>query len=205
MANIIWEGNQDWGKEFPEGQGNVPADAKKLKRPDDILKASLPYGIVPMILCFACFWLKQSASDAFLFDLRFMPLGLLIGFLLIPVHEFLHAVCYPKQAKVYVGICLKKVAAYAVSFYPIRKSRYIVMSLSPMLLGILPLIVFCICPLQWKALLTICVAPAFMGMISPSPDYMDVIAIIRQVPNGAYIQASNEGLYWFRSPTESSR
>ena len=196
MAKIIWEGNQDWEKDFPDGQ--VPENAEKIKRPDNILKASLPYGIFPLILCFACVFAKKNASDEFIFDLRFMPLSFAIGFLLMPIHEFLHAICYPKNAKVYVGVCLKKVAAYAISFYPISKSRYIVMSLMPMLLGILPLIVFLACPLHWKALLTVCVVPAFMGMISPSPDYMDVISIIKQVPNGAKIQASNEGLYWLR-------
>ncbi|MBS6474851.1 MAG: DUF3267 domain-containing protein [Clostridiales bacterium] len=92
----------------------------------------------------------------------------------------------------------KKATAYAVSFCPIKKGRYIVMSLSPMLLGVIPLAVFLVCPLQWKALLTVCVVPAFMGMILPSPDYMDVVSIIRQVPNGAKIQASNEGLYWLK-------
>ncbi len=196
MAEIIWEGNQDWEKDFPDGK--APENAEKLMRPDDILKASLPYGILPMIVCFACVFYKKSLSDGFLFDLRFMPLGFVIGFLLIPIHEILHAVCYPSNAKVYIGVCLKKCAAYAISFYPISKSRYIVMSLAPMLLGVIPLIIFMICPLQWKALLTICVVPAFMGMISPSPDYMDVISVMKQVPNGAKIQASNEGLYWFK-------
>lgn len=196
MGKIIWEGNQDWEKEFPGGR--PPEHAVKLKRPDNLLKASIPYGIIPLIVCFACVFFKKNASDSFIFDLRFMPLGFVIGFLLIPVHEFLHALCYPKGAKVYVGICLKKAAAYAVSFYPIKKSRYIVMSLAPMLLGVIPLIIFIVCPLRWKALLTVCIVPAFMGMISPSPDYMDVISVIRQVPNGAKIQASNEGLYWFK-------
>ncbi len=196
MAKIIWEGNQPWDKEYPEGR--VPPKGTKLKRADDILKASLPYGILPMILCFACIFIKREASDGFLFDLRFIPVSFLLGFALIPVHELLHAVCYPKDATVYVGVCLKKVAAYAVSFYPISKGRYILMSLAPVLLGIVPLIAFLVCPIREKALLTLCIVPAFMGMISPSPDYMDVISIIGQVPNGALIQASNDGLYWIK-------
>lgn len=196
MAKIIWEGNQDWEKDFPDGK--VPENAVKLKRPNDILRASLPYGVIPLLICFACIFYKRNMSDEFIFDLRFMPLGFVIGFLLIPIHEFLHAVCYPKNAKVYIGVCIKKVAAYAISFYPISKSQFIAMSLAPMLLGIMPLIVFVVCPLRWKALLTICVVPAFMGMISPSPDYMDVVSVIKQVPKGAKIQASNEGLYWFK-------
>ncbi len=196
MAKIIWEGNQPWDKEYPEGR--VPPKGTKLKRADDILKASLPYGILPMILCFVCIFIKREASDGFLFDLRFIPVSFLLGFALIPVHELLHAVCYPKDATVYVGVCLKKVAAYAVSFYPISKGRYILMSLAPVLLGIVPLIAFLVCPIREKALLTLCIVPAFMGMISPAPDYMDVISIIRQVPNGALIQASNDGLYWIK-------
>lgn len=99
---------------------------------------------------------------------------------------------------IYIGVCLKKVAAYALSFHPLSKSRYLVRSLASVLLGAIPLVVFVVCPLQWKALLTLCVVPSFMGLISPSPDYMDILLIIRQVPNGAKVQASNEGLYWFR-------
>ena len=105
------------------------------------MRASLPYGIIPLLICFACIFYKRNMSDEFIFDLRFMPLGFVIGFLLIPIHEFLHAVCYPKNAKVYIGVCIKKVAAYAISFYPISKSQFIIMSLAPMLLGIMPLIV----------------------------------------------------------------
>ena len=122
MAKIIWEGNQDWEKNFPDGK--VPENAVKLKRPNDILRASLPYGIIPLLICFACIFYKRNMSDEFIFDLR-----------------FLHAVCYPKNAKVYIGVCIKKVAAYAISFYPISKSQFIIMSLAPMLLGIMPLIV----------------------------------------------------------------
>ncbi len=196
MPKIIWEGNQEWDKDFPD----VPISEKvvKINRPDDILKSSLPYGIIPFAICFVSVFIKKNASEEFIFDLRFMPIGFLIGFLLIPVHEFLHAICYPKEAVVYVGVCLKKVAAYAVSFHPISKCRYIVMSLAPMILGVIPLVIFIICPLHQKPLLTICVVPAFMGVISPSPDYMDVLYVIKQVPNGSKIQASNEGLFWFK-------
>ncbi len=196
MAKIIWVGNQAWEKEYPDG--GAPENAVKINRPDDILKASLPYGILPMLLCFLCVFFKAAASGEFLFNLWFVPLSFLIGFALIPLHEMIHAVCYPKNATVYVGVCLKKIAAFAISFAPIRKSRYLVMSLAPALLGIVPLIIFVVCPIREKALSTLCVVPAFMGLISPSPDYMDVISIIKQVPNGARIQASNQGLYWLK-------
>jgi hypothetical protein len=37
-----------------------------------------------------------------------------------------------------------------------------------------------------------------MGMITPSPDYMDVVLVLKQVPNKALIQASNEGFFWYK-------
>lgn len=195
MAKIIWEGNQEWDREFDDEP--LPGNAKRLERPDDILKASLPYGIVPGLICFLAVMLKAWSSGDFIFKPWFIPLSFVIGFLLIPVHEYLHAVCYPREATVFVGLCLKKVAAYAVSFYPISRGRFVVMSLAPVVLGIIPLVIFILCPADMKAVLTVCVVPSFMGLISPSPDYMDVILVLRQVPRGARIQASNEGLFWF--------
>ena len=49
--------------------------------------------------------------------------------------------------------------------------------------------------LKW--LMTICVVSSFMGLISPSPDYMDVIILLRKVPKGAMIQATENGLVWY--------
>ena len=196
MPNIVWEGNQEWDREFPDTP--LPENAVKMDRPDDILKASLPYGIPPLVVCFLAVFYKKNAGGGFIFDLRFMPLSFVIGFALIPVHELLHAVCYPKGATVYVGVCLKKIAAYAVSFTPVSRRRYIVMSLAPVVQGLIPLLIFVLCPVEYKAVLTACVVPAFMGLISPSPDYMDVLLIIKQVPKGAMVRASNEGLFWLK-------
>jgi hypothetical protein len=71
------------------------------------------------------------------------------------------------------------------------------MSLAPMIPGILSLAVFLACPITMKWLMTICVVSSFMGLISPSPDYMDVIILLRKVPKGAMIQATENGLVWY--------
>ena len=107
----------------------------------------------------------------------------------------MHAFCYPKQAVVWVGLCLKKAAAYAVSFYPITRKRYIIMSLAPALIGIVPLILFIVLPITCKPLLSFCIVFAFYGLILPCPDYMDVIAVLKQTKKENMIQAANDGLY----------
>lgn len=48
-----------------------------------------------------------------------------------------------------------------------------------------------------KWLITICLAPMVMGLISPAPDYMDVILLLKKVPKGAIIQSVENGLVWY--------
>src|SRR3712207_5695916 len=133
MANIIWCGNKSWDSNFPEG--NLPNHAKKIDMPSDIFRSSIPYGVPPLIFCFAIIAVKWFVFGERAVNPLYMPLGLILGLLLIPVHELLHAICYDKGQKVYIGICLEKFAAFAVCHEPITKIRFIVMSLMPMLLG----------------------------------------------------------------------
>ncbi len=196
MPNIIWEGNQDWDKKFIDKP--LTENAKKISRPDDIVKASTPYMILPGVLCFIAVLVKSRIAGEFIFNLWFAPLAFAIGFIVaMPLHELLHAICYPRGATVYIGVCLKQLKAYAVSFYPITRTRFVGMSLVPMLPGLIALMVFLLCPITWKPVMTVCVVSAFMGLISPAPDYMDIAAVCRQAPRNAKIQASNEGLFYF--------
>ena len=154
--------------------------------------------IIPCIVCFVAVFTKKAQVDEFIFDLWFMPLSFIIGFFVaMPLHEFLHAICFPKGEKVYIGVSVKQLRAYAASSAALSRGRYIMMSLAPMIPGILSLAVFLACPITIKWLMTICVVSSFMGLISPSPDYMDVIILLRKVPKGAMIQATENGLVWY--------
>ena len=73
----------------------------------------------------------------------------------------------------------------------------LIVTLCSALLGVIPLLILVLCPAEARALATLCLVPAFMGTISPAPDYMDVLSVIRQVPQGAAVQAANDGLYWY--------
>ena len=195
MPHIIWCGNKKWDSEFPEKP--LPENAVKIEGKADIFTGSLPYGIVPFLFCFLLIymkwnWLGERTVSPFL-----VPVGILIGFLLMPVHELLHAICYCEGQTVYIGISLEKFAAFAVCHEKISRRRFIVMSLMPVLLGIIPLAVFMIVPSS-PILTAICIPAGIMGMLSPMPDYMNVHMVYNQVPKGAYIQSQNDGLYWFK-------
>ena len=130
MAQIIWDGNknwenvwdgkQPWDREIEEK--SIPENAVLIDRPDDIIKASIPYMIIPCIVCFVAIFTKKAQSDEFIFNLWLMPLSFIIGFFVaMPLHEFLHAISYPKGAKVYIGVSLKQLRAYAASSAALSK------------------------------------------------------------------------------------
>ena len=109
MAQIIWDGNknwenvwdgkQPWDREIEEK--SIPENAVLIDRPDDIIKASIPYMTIPRIVCFVAIFTKKAQSDEFIFNLWLMPLSFIfIGFFVaMPLHEFLHAISYPRGQK----------------------------------------------------------------------------------------------------------
>ena len=193
MAKIVWEGNR---KKFGTSHQSpsVPHNAIKIREGNGFIKRAIPFGILPMIICMvavitkAYFNKEPPVSPVYLI--------LAIGFIIaLPLHEFAHAVCYPKEATVWVGLCIRKMAAYAISYYPLTKIRFIVISIAPAVLGIIPLIIFFFIPITMKPLLTICMVSAFMGLISPAPDYMDITSVLKKAPAHALICDSQDGLY----------
>lgn len=92
MAQIIWDGNknwenvwdgkQPWDREIEEK--SIPENAVLIDRPDDIIKASIPYMIIPCIICFVAIFTKKAQSDEFIFNLIYglCRCHLLLAFLL---------------------------------------------------------------------------------------------------------------------------
>lgn len=194
MPKIIWVGNKPWGTEFPEFP--MPKSARLIERPENIFTACLPYGIIPLLFSYALIGIKWHIIGTRAINPVFMPAGIILGLLMIPFHEILHAVCFPKTATVYVGISIDKFAAFSVCNEPITRKRFIVMSLMPVLLGLIPLAVFFAAPSN-AVLSGICIPSGIIGMLSPMPDYMDVHLVCSQVPKRATIQMSNNGFFWY--------
>ena len=88
MPKIIWCGNQSWDTDFP--QNTLPNNAKRIERPDNIFKSSIPYGILPFIFSYAIIYIKWFVIGERAMNPIYVPLGIIFGLLLMPVHEVLH-------------------------------------------------------------------------------------------------------------------
>lgn len=213
MARIKWCGIINDPREFQTG--TLAQNAVKMRMPETIIKMqlySLPFAAVMFALCFGAMFVRTFSAGEMVFSPFFVPLGALIGLLLLIVHELLHAVVYPSGAEAAVGIMPKQAAAVVLASYPLSRKRFTLMSLLPAVLGIIPLAVFCFLPADMKRLSGIMFGAAIMGCISVAPDIYNVFQMLRQAPSGSMIQFHGDDMYYIcsveqtiKTETERSR
>ena len=197
MAKIIWKGFTE--HVVPAPRRPLQPDARPLlipRRhywPKAILLAAPVY--LPVL---TSLYLKNSLLQTDLRDKPWIVAGMVLALLLGPLHECLHACVYPKGSTAHIGVLYRRCLFYMDCGAPIRRGRYFVMCLLPMLLCLIPWTVFLLCPAEAKALASLCWGCAIMCAVAPAPDYMNALCAWRQVPCRAQLQeGSDGGDYWY--------
>lgn len=158
---------------------------------------ALPFMIPSVLICFVCMFVKTFIANEKVINVGFLFIGVIIGFFLIIIHEVLHAVAFPKNATVYIGIVPKSLTAVALSSSPVKRNRYIFLSILPIVLGLIPLVIFCFSSNNLKELNGLMFGMAIVGMVSVYPDIYNVVNILKAVPKNAVIQNSKNATYYF--------
>lgn len=147
---------------------------------DNIQIKAIPVCVFLIILCNAVLFLKLFNSTISIKPI-FIILGLLIGFMLLIVHEILHGIVYPKNINVSIGF-IKPITFVALASYPMNKKRFIVMCLLPFILGIIPMLVLVLT--NNSIICSLSLGMMYTGIISPYPDVYNVFQVIKKVPKG---------------------
>ena len=200
MPRIKWIGIIQ-GEIAQYQEGELSTGAKKLDMPsaiNDVMLKALPFAIPPALILVLSMLIKTFLSNQVIVRREFILLGFFAGFLGLLLHELLHAMVYPKEATVYVGLYPKAFTAVALASYPMKRGRFILMSLFPLVLGVLPILVFWISPAAMKSWNSFWFGFAIMGLTSPYTDYYNVYQVLRQTPKGCYIQFYGDDMYWMK-------
>ncbi len=198
MPKIIWKGIIKSEEDFPTA--DIPKNAQRLNVEEDMRKMqvkALPFVIPSVLILFLCIILKNVFAGEKTVDFLFIFIGVIVGILLVFVHELLHAIAFPKHATVYIGIMPKSLAAVSLSSSPVKRNRFIFLSLLPVILGIIPLIVFCCVNKVWKVLNGLMFGMAIIGMVRVYPDFYNVFHVLKQVPKNAVIQNDKNTTYYY--------
>lgn len=200
MPDIKWIGIVD-GEISEYQKGNLDPKAEKMKMPATMQKmmtAALPFAVIPFLFIFFSMFFKTFFVKQVVVNPVFIAIGFILSFAGLFLHELLHAIVYPKEATVYIGFYPKAFAAVALASYPVKRGRFILMSLLPLLLGIVPLIIFWFSPAGFKTWNGFWFGFSIMGLISPYPDYYSMYQILKQTPEGCRIQFWGDDIYWIK-------
>ncbi len=197
MPKIKWAGAIQNAADYQHGV--LPKTAIKLNMPgtmSEMLLKAIPFLIPAVVtIVFSMLFKTLSAGQPVIAPL-YVVLGFLLGFFVgLPAHELLHAIVYPKEATVYLGIMPKQFTAVALASCPLSRSRFILMSLLPVVLGVLPFISFLISPATNKAFNGIMFGLMIMGLTSPYTDYFNVYQVLKQTKKGCSLQFEKDDLY----------
>jgi len=183
-------------KEFQ--RGDLPQNAFRIDTASSInetLKRAFPIAAALCAVLFVTMFVKTFVNHVVVVNPLAVIGGVLAGFLLLAVHEWLHAVVYPKGAEVTIGKLKGKLVFVALASYPMTRARFILMSLLPFVLGIFPLAVFIVSPAENRVLNGFMFGMAGMGMVSPYLDVYNVLAVLKQSKRGDRIMFYEDDLY----------
>ena len=195
MPKIKWIGliKEEKMKDYQVGE--LSKNAKKMNKPTtskEMMIKALPFIIPALVILFLSVYFKSG--EFFLLRL-YIIIGVLLGFLALIIHELLHAIVYPKNANVYIGIA-KPITFVALASYPLKKEKFILMCLLPYILGIIPLILFWIMPITDMKIHSILFGLSAMGLGSPYPDLFNVYQVLKQTPKNCKIQFYKDDTYY---------
>lgn len=179
-------------------QSNLPENAEKLKAPaspEEMMKKSSPVMAIMCVVMIASILSKAFINHAMVVFVPTVLAGFVIGVVLLVVHEWLHAVVYPKEARTTIGKLKGQLIFVALASYPMKRSRFILMCLLPFLLGIIPLALFILSPAENTVFNGLMFGLACVGMVSPSPDVLNVIIAVKQVKKGEKIMFYGDDIY----------
>jgi len=167
-------------REHPEG-------AVAFKEPKSAKTLSL-IGSLISVAILLLLWLMIVTVHS---DFKFSIWGFLLAYALIVPHEFLHALCFRGDVKMYTA--LTKGMFFVHGTEDMTKLRYVMMSLCPNIcFGFIPLILYFIFP-QLNILGTL----GMMSVAFGAGDYINVFNALTQMPRGALTYLSGFHSYWY--------
>lgn len=175
---------------------NLPVvDVKAGAKPLPEVTTKSAFMLIPILLVFAlCAYCKSAYLGGIAFSRGAWMVGILLGLLFFPVHEFLHAICFPTGSNVVMFYTLQGLGTTCTT--PVTRNRFIFVNLFPsMILGLVPLILFMVIPHTFAFASTILCVFSLLHLGSSYVDYLNVIHVLK-LPQNAIIQISGAKIYW---------
>ena len=149
------------------------------------------FAIFANIIAVVLFFLLYIAVQAIRPGTMLSGVGFILAMLCLVPHEFLHALCFKGDVKMYQA--LSKGMLFVHSTEDMTKLRFVMMSLCPnIVFGLVPFVLFLIFPQ-----LTVLGSMGMLSLAMGAGDYYNVFNALTQMPKGALTYLSGFHSYWY--------
>lgn len=160
------------------------------------LPIMLPIIILSVIRC-------SGIDKKLKFDINFIiaaVIVIIIGQILVYLHEFIHAVFYPKESEKTIWKYTKQGAYFIYCDAKVSKTRFIILCIAPsVILGIIPFLIWYITAPLFSAEWIVCIMVLTWAMTFLSiGDFANIFNAITQVPKNAKIFNYGIHSYWIK-------
>lgn len=188
VMKIKWIGKYN-GNNLPVV--DVGADTKSL--PEVTTRSA--FMLIPILLMFAfCVHCKRVYLGGIAFSRITWMIGILIALLFFPVHELLHAICFPAGSQVFMFYTMQGLGITCTT--PMTRNRFIFVNLFPsIILGGISLILFLVIPCTYAFASTVLCVFSLLHLGGGYADYLNVIHLLKLSKN-TIIQISGAKIYW---------
>ena len=188
MMKIKWIGKYN-GDNLPAV--DVEVDAQSL--PEVTTKSAVM--LIPILLIFAlCVYCKRVYLGGIAFSRVAWMIGILISLLFFPVHELLHAICFPAGSQVFMFYTMQGLGITCTT--PMTRNRFVFVNLFPsMILGGISLILFLVIPCAYAFASTVLCVFSLLHLGVGYVDYLNIIHLLK-LPKNTVIQISGAKIYW---------
>lgn len=190
---LKWKGKLSEKNTFPKN--NIPINAVRFLNPKYQVEPYL--GAIPIfILVIACILFKRNFIIEYTLNIKGFIIGLLLTIPFLILHEFLHAICFPKEGIVEVfwspaGISL-------IPCIPISKRRYMITLIVPLIIiGLIPLLIWTFVPFNNITLSSIILILSSGNLGGASNDLYNLYQVIKVMPKNSYMITSGTNCYYF--------
>lgn len=190
---LSWKGKLSEKNTFPKNE--VPTNAVRFLNPKYQIEPYL--GAIPIfIIIIACIFFKRNFIEEYTLNIKGYIIGGLLTIPFLIVHEFLHAICFPKEgiAEVFwspAGISL-------IPCSPISKRRYVIILIVPaIIIGLIPLLIWTFIPFNNITLSSILFILSCGNLGGTSIDLYNLYQVIKVLPKNSHMITSGTNCYYF--------
>ena len=176
----------------PEDQGWIP-----LREPGSIKIQlyAIPITVLVALTVQLGFWVA-GVDVSPLSKLKNIPIALVLFLGIIPIHELLHLLCFPKfgfNKKSTIGFWPSRFAAYVSYNGSLPRNRYILISVCPFIvISVIPLLISVLEP----DLPILIVAVSYLHSLLCGADLIGVLLFVRQIPSNAIVTNNGYHTFW---------